>query len=282
MTRSPSRPRALAPCLAVVGLVAVSAAVNASRSSAADPVTAALQSLRARPACHPGQRPVTEIAAAKLIIEYNATNNDIGVHGLFDDAGWSEICVFDPSGRQVLAVNPKAQLKALTMAGIFFESRVPPGAVFSYADLVAAFPAGAYQVRGTTFDGMALVGAAEFSHAVPAPPVITAPPLVADEELAANAVMPSAGLSVAWNDVTQTTTGGPVTITGYEVIITKVDHDDPHGFSRPLFDVHVGPGANSLGVPIEFLEPGTVYELEVLALETSGNQTISLGFFMTA
>ena len=32
---------------------------------------------------------------------------------------------------------------------------------------------------------------------------------------------------------------------------------------------------------MEFLEPNTVYELEVLALERSGNQTISVGFFMT-
>jgi hypothetical protein len=34
-------------------------------------------------------------------------------------------------------------------------------------------------------------------------------------------------------------------------------------------------------VPAEFLEPNTVYELEVLALEGSGNQTISVGFFKT-
>ena len=31
----------------------------------------------------------------------------------------------------------------------------------------------------------------------------------------------------------------------------------------------------------EFLEPGTEYELEVLALEKSGNQTISVSFFTT-
>jgi hypothetical protein len=31
-----------------------------------------------------------------------------------------------------------------------------------------------------------------------------------------------------------------------------------------------------------FLRPGTLYEVEVLALEESGNQTITVGFFMTA
>ncbi len=76
--------------------------------------------------------------------------------------------------------------------------------------------------------------------------------------------------------------GGPVDITGYEVIVTKEDFNDPHGFSKPIYDVHVLPTVNSLSVPVEFLEPGTVYELEVLALEVSGNQTISVGFFQTA
>ena len=33
---------------------------------------------------------------------------------------------------------------------------------------------------------------------------------------------------------------------------------------------------------LQFLQPGTVYELEVLALEASGNQTTSVGFFRTA
>jgi hypothetical protein len=86
---------------------------------------------------------------------------------------------------------------------------------------------------------------------------------------------------ISWADVTETVDGGPVTITGYEIIITKVDHSDPHGFSRPTYDVHVPADRNTLAVPPEFLEPGTEYELEVLALEVSGNQTITVSFFVT-
>ena len=59
-----------------------------------------------------------------------------------------------------------------------------------------------------------------------------------------------------------------------------MDHDDPNG----LFAVvrrACRPTTTSLGVPEEFFEAGTVYELEVLALEVSGNQTISVGFFTT-
>jgi hypothetical protein len=224
----------------------------------------------------------TRIATAKLIIEYNFTDGDLGVHGAFDDDGWSELCVFDPSGRPIAVVDPRNQLNDLTMAGIFFESREPPVSEFSMADLAAAFPEGRYKVRGKSYDGTILTGAALFTHDVPAPPTITAPTIADSPEGVAQNPVSRDSLEVAWDPVTETVDGRAVTITGYEVIITKEVRDDPHGFSRPTYDVHVPASLSRLSVPAEFLEPNTVYELEVLALERSGNQTISVGFFETA
>jgi hypothetical protein len=213
------------------------------------------------------------IATAKLLIEYNSTDEDIGVHGAFDDHGWSELCVYGPNGQQVLTVKPQGQLKDLTMAGIFFESREPPSGEFSFEDLKAKFPEGQYRVRGISFDGKGLTGSATFTHDVPAPPTVTSP--------LKGAVVSTADLVVEWEDVTETVDGDPATITGYEVIVTKVDYEDPHGFSAPIFDVHVPPDRNALAISVEFLEPGTEYELEVLALEVSGNQTITVSLFET-
>lgn len=253
--------------LAVVVLAAVGA-INAGTFSSTQATAPADQI-----GCRPAQGKKTNIATAKLIIEFNSTDNDIGVHGAFDDHGWSELCVYDPAGEQVLAVKPQEQLKDLTMAGIFFESREPPSTEFSFEDLKEAFPEGHYKIRGISFDGTILTGAATFTHDVPAPPTVISP--------AEGAVVPTTGLTVEWEDVTETVDGDPVSITGYEVIITKVNHADPHGFSRPVYDVHVPPDRNSLAVPVEFLEPGTEYELEVLALEVSGNQTITVSSFVT-
>lgn len=221
-----------------------------------------------------------EISDAKLYIEYNATDDDMGVHGLFDDHGWSELCVSDPSGALVLHVSPQSQLGDLTMAGIFFESREPVQEEYSYDDLKANFPEGEYTVVGTNHDGTGLTGAALFSHNVPAAPVIVSP-VVVEEEMAEEAVVSVGDLVVEWEDVTETITGDPVTITGYEIIITNEDSEDPNGMSRPIFDVHVPADRNSLAVPVEFLESDTLYEIEILALEESGNQTITVGFFTT-
>jgi hypothetical protein len=224
----------------------------------------------------------TQIATAKLIIEFNSTDGDLGVHGAFDDQGWKTLCVFDPNGQPVLEVGPQGQLRDLTMAGIFFESREPPISEFSFADLKAAFPEGQYTVRAESFDGTILVGSATFTHDVPAPPTIIAPQIADDPRGAKRNPVARDDLVIRWDPVEETVSGEPVNITGYEVIITKEVADDPHGFSRPTYDVHVPPTVNSLNVPAEFLEADTVYELEVLALEVSGNQTISVGFFKTA
>jgi hypothetical protein len=253
-------------------LIAVLAAAAAALAIAGLGRVDSPRAAAAQDPCPPtGQR--AQIATAKLIVEYNATDQDIGVHGAFDDHGWSKLCVYSPNGAPLLNVSPEGQLRDLTMAGIFFESREPPIGEFSFEDLKAKFPEGRYTVRGLSFDGKLLTGSALFTHDVPEAPTVTAP--------VDGAMVGTNDLVVKWDDVTQTVDSDPVTITGYEVIITKIKHVDPHGFSQPVYDVHVLPDRNSLPVPEEFLESGTEYELEVLALEKSGNQTITGGSFTT-
>ena len=146
-------------------------------STLGQPVRQAPQATETFPVADAKPGRTTEIATAKLIIEYNATDQDIGVHGAFDDHGWKTLCVFDPNGRLVLEVTPQSQLRDLTMAGIFFESREPPASEFSFADLEATFPEGEYTVRAESFDGKTLTGRATFTHDVPAPPTIVSLPL---------------------------------------------------------------------------------------------------------
>lgn len=232
--------------------------------------------------CEPTTGETVEISHAYLYIEYNYTDGDIGVHGYFDDHGWSELCVYDPSGNLILHVTPETQLGDLTMAGIFFESREPELDEWGIEDLFAAFPEGQYEARGVNFDGTNLTGFATFTHAVPAAPVIVSPAgLGADDEAGREIIIASDNLVVEWEPVTQTVDGKPVEIVAYEVIITADDYVGLHGFSQPIVDVHVPADRTSLSVPPEFWQPQTLYEIEVLALEASGNQTIGLGFFTT-
>lgn len=223
----------------------------------------------------------TEIAAARLFIEHNATDKDTGIQGGFDDDGYSELCVYDPDGKQILGVRPLGKLKELTMADTFFESREPPNSELSINELLEIFPEGDYEVRALSFDGKGLKGSATLTHDIPAAPEITSPALTEEEKVSNAAGIDRSNIKIEWREVTKTLQGGPVNVTAYQITVTKQAAEDPHGFSVPTYDVHIAAGHNSLSVPAEFLERDTVYELEVLALEKSGNQTISAGFFKT-
>ena len=224
-----------------------------------------------------------ELADAKLYIEHNATDADTGVHALLAAEGWTELCVTDPNGNRLIVADPQGQLGDLGLADLFWESREPENAEYSIEDLKADFPEGDYLVSAIDFEGNPLAGTALFTHDIPAPPTITAPPgLVEDAESAGEVILSPEGFEVRWEPVTETIDGEPLTVTAYEVIVTDDEFEDPHGFAQPIYDVHVRPDVTSLAVPPEFFEPGTIYEIEVLVLEESGNQTISLGFFTTA
>jgi hypothetical protein len=216
--------------------------------------------------------------AARLYIEHNATDEDTGVHGMFDHEGLAEGCIQTPDGAEILLVNPTNQLGELGINELFFESREPPNDEYSIADLKADFPEGDYRISGIDFEGTKRVATATFTHDIPTPPKIVSPKVV-DEEKADQHRLPASGVTVRWQPVTQSLDGKPVEIVGYEVIVTDDEHQDPDALSQPEYDVHVPPNVTELAVPDGFLEPGKLYELEVLALEKSGNQTISLGFF---
>ncbi len=222
-----------------------------------------------------------EWEVAKIYIEHNATDEDTGLHGLIGGEPWRSVCVTAPDGTQLWGMEPADRLQDLGVSDFFWESNEPPDDEYSIDDLQADFPEGRYVVAGTGVDGVDRIAEAIFTHAIPAEPEITEPPLVGDIEEESPPVVDAGGLVIRWKPVDETITGGPVTITGYQIIVTDEEAEDPNGWARPVYDVHVDPGVTALSIPDEFLKSGTLYELEVLAIETSGNQTISVGFFRT-
>ena len=218
--------------------------------------------------------PGRPINHANLFIEDNAGDGDIGVHGYFDDHGWSELCVFDPAGTLILRVMPTGIMGDLGIAGVFFESREPEYADWDFAALKAAWPEGEYSLRAMGSDGELMTGAALFTHALPTMPVIVTPATVPSADQGPLPVVPVADLRVEWQPVTTTQDGGPVTIRAYQIWVNKENHVDDNGFSRPNFDIHVSADVTSLVVPAAFFDPASIYEIEVVAIEESGNQTI--------
>jgi hypothetical protein len=216
-----------------------------------------------------------EFSESRLLIEHNATAQDTGFQGFVDGEPWNRLEIVAPGGAAVLSVKGVGPLRALGMTELFFETQEPPNAEVPIEELLARFPEGEYEFEGRSIDGLEVEGGARLTHAIPAGPEIVSP--------LEDAVVDPADAVVTWNAVTETINGAPVEIVGYELIVEEdIDAPPLPGFSRTLLSIHVPPAVTSLSIPPEFLVGGTAYKFEVLALEASGNQTISEGTFETA
>ena len=69
-------------------------------------------------------------------------------------------------------------------------------------------------------------------------------------------------------------------IIGYQVLVGQLDSPFP-AIPKIVLDVMMPATATSMVVPPGFLRFDTEYEWEVLAIEESGNQTLSSAFFRT-
>jgi hypothetical protein len=201
----------------------------------------------------------TPFEAVKMIIEFNSTAEDAGVQVSFDAEAWKKVTVLDPAGHKILQVDGKGSLKDLGGSELFLESDEPALQDVPLDDLFAQFPEGEYRFIGTSPDGESLAGTAQFTHKIPDGPSIVSPATLDPD----NAV-------IRWAPVT---TPAGIQIAGYEVVI---EQDDFH-----VFDVKVPASITSVTVPPQFLEPGTQYGFEVLAIENGGNQTITESSFTT-
>ena len=196
---------------------------------------------------------------AKIIIEFNSTDQDVGIQLFMDAEAWKSASVLDPNGHKIFDVESRGKLRPLGGSELFVESDEPGLEDVSLQDFFAKFPEGTYTFVGKSPDGESLKSTATFSHNIPDGPTIVSP-----------GTLDPAHAVIAWNPVT---TPAGIDVVGYEVVI---EQDDFH-----VFDIKVPGTTTSVTVPPEFLQPATQYGFEVLAIDRSGNQTITATSFVT-
>lgn len=199
-----------------------------------------------------------EFDDASIIIEVNATDGDAGIQIFMDGEGWRAMTVTDPTGRRQLELNAEAGIGAQGLTEFFFESAEPSFDEQPLSELLARFPEGEYTYTGETIDGEEISGSAVLSHTIPAAPV-TSP---GNDEV----VSAADPVVIAWEEVTEP---ADVEIVGYQVI---VEREEP---VLRVFSVDMPADARRVTVPAEFIEADANYKYEVLAIDASGNQTIT-------
>lgn len=213
---------------------------------------------------------------AKLNIEHNATDNDTGFQGFIDSEGWKRLSVTGPDGR-ILSFEGRGELAELGLTELFFETVEPENADVSIEEMLDRLPEGDYTIAGSAMENGESLGKTEgiawLTHNIPAGPTLISP--------AAGATVSVTGLVASWGAVTETITGDPVNIIAYQLIVEKDVPPHPHMIGKIGLSMYLRPSITSMAIPDGFLEPGTAYKWEVLAIEESGNQTLSSGEFQT-
>jgi hypothetical protein len=200
--------------------------------------------------------------AARIFIEYNSTDNDLGFHVFLDAEQWKTVKIVNPNGTTIFEVTGKGAYGKRGLSELFTEGAEPSLDEVPLDQLLDEFPEGKYKFIGVTVDGLPLVSTATLSHAVPAGPAVHPTEVNGDTVV------------ISWDPVTGPPPDFPqkkITIVGYQIIVAET------------FQVTLPATSTQVTLPKEFvqsLKPGR-HGFEVLAIEASGNQTITQGSFET-
>lgn len=223
-----------------------------------------------------------EIDECRAYIEMNATDGDIGFHGLVDAEGWVWTQITDPDGHKLLKEQAKGSLKDQTLTETFFESEEPicsadlveePGEeVVTLEEFFDRFPAGLYEFRTKLPEGGMLAGWTEVTHALPAAP----------DDIAFD------GSTITWGpgedldecEPEEGSGAGEVGIAAYQVVLEPdFDAEEPadEPFAARIFSVFVPPEVNAVTVPLQFLDSfpdDTPVKVEIIAIEERPNGSL--------
>jgi len=211
----------------------------------------------------------------KLLIEHNAADEDTGFQCFADGDPWVDLEIEGPGG-EIFSSSAEGSFLDFGVTELFFETSEPENAEVPIADVLALLPEGTYTATATMVDGSTSSVTTEFTHTIPGAAAILTP-----EDGAEN--VDPAGVVVSWTAVTTDLEGSSdITIAGYQVIVEAAEETaNPEGFVRAEFNAYLPASVTSIAIPAEFMESGKAYEIEVLAIEESGNQTISISEFFT-
>ncbi len=219
-------------------------------------------------------------AVVSLNFETNASDGDVGIQAFFDADGLKRVKIEDPEDHTIFEVEISGGLRKVGFTELFFEGMEPliadlapddekGEAEFTLKEIFELFPAGEYEFEGKTVDGDELEGTAVLTTALPAGPVIVTPQ--EDAEVPAGKA-----LVIDWEPVTETIVPdiGPLSVSGYKVIVSNEDTGDE-------FTIDLPADMTDVTVPAAFLAADTEFDFEIFVVEESGNQTITESNFVT-
>jgi hypothetical protein len=213
---------------------------------------------------------VVRLADARLKFEINSTDRDGGVQVFLDAEQWKRMSIYDPKGHRIFTSVTKGIMAEQGGTELFLESAEPSFKELPLPELLDRWPAGRYEFRGRGLEGERYVGSARLTHHLPKGPKLLSP-------IEGSRPQDPRSTVLRWRKVPPPKDSR---IIAYQVIVST--DTGIKALPTITLDIMLPPRANHLRVPSGFLKRDREYEWEVLAIEASGNQTISSAEFTTA
>jgi len=232
----------------------------------------------------------TPFGAAVVIIEL--TDNDIELQVFADAFDWNRLRIFDPRDRLIFDTRARGRLRRQGgLSEIVFASE--PSHYLededdydeSVEDFLRRWPEGDYEFEGQRLHGLGpLDSDAYLSHVLAALPEVTSP----EEEAEVPFDEP---LLIEWGEISTSffDDAVPVEVIEYQVIVSQetpereeswIDGDTRRALINLPADICEAEVCG-ISIPPEVLESGATYEIEILAIEKSGNASIGVLEFST-
>ena len=219
----------------------------------------------------------TRFARADIFFELNASAGDLGVHVDLDAESWKQLLIEDPRGRRVIEVRPLGNAARIGLTELFFEGEEPSLEEVPFRQFLNLFPEGRYVFTGRTIGNQLLRSTDPLTAALPCPVRLDAPETDGNVSLDRLRVDWTAPPGTYDPDRKVCSARDPVSLTGFQVIVEFIKEE--RDFLRE-YSVILSSGTREALVPPQFLReglrfPDTTLLIEVLALERSGNKTIT-------
>jgi hypothetical protein len=228
---------------------------------------------------HGQVEPPAPFSIADIFFEFNATANDLGAHVFLDAESWKEVRIEGPGARRMMTVSPQGGFRRIGLSELFFEGDEPSLDEVPFEEFIRRVPLGRYVFTGVTTEDEQLRSTDVLNDTIPCAVDITSP--AEDAEVAFNRLVvrwrPAPGVYDPEEGVCEIEDDEEIDLVAYQVIVAAINEET--GEKRELLAT-LPADATAFPVPAVMLReaaatPGTEFQIEVLAIEASGNKTIT-------
>lgn len=209
------------------------------------------------------------LSDAKLFVELNDTDGDLGLHASIDGGPWTSLRVWAPGNRLLLSVGGSAEVHDQGLTQLSFESAEPAFATLAPAAFFARFPEGRYRLDARSMEGRSIDDSATLSHVLAAPPANirvnrSAAADGCDEPLPA-VIAP---VTIDWDPVTgshpEIGRQGPIDVSLYQLFVEGKDVS---------LALDLPSTVTEFEIPATVTRPAGEFKFEIIVRTSAGNNT---------